>query len=110
MYSSQLLKGTFETIVLKLLSENDRLYGYELIQKVKDVSEGDISIPYGSIYPLLHKLESDGLVSVERVKNGKRVRRYYTITNAGKDIATERVEEFMRFARTMIQLLRPQTA
>ena len=47
MYSSQLLKGTFETIILKLLSENDSMYGYELIQKVKKLSEGEISFPVG---------------------------------------------------------------
>ncbi|MDA0193876.1 MAG: PadR family transcriptional regulator [Bacteroidetes bacterium] len=107
MYSSQLLKGTFETIVLKLLAENNSLYGYEIIQKVKESSNGEINLPFGSIYPTLHKLERNELVTMSQMNIGKRVRLYYTITAKGRNKSAEMVEEFMRFARTMIMLLRP---
>ncbi len=107
MYSSQLLKGTFETIILKFLAENKSLYGYEIIRKVRELSDGEINLPVGSIYPTLHKLERDELVTTSQMNIGKRVRLYYTLTAKGRNQATERVEEFMRFARTMITLLRP---
>lgn len=109
MYSSQLLKGTFETIILKLLSENESLYGYELIQKVKELSEGEITFPAGSLYPILHKMEEQGFVVTRRVELGRRVRRYYSLTPSGIEAARDKVEEFMRFARTMITILKPQT-
>ena len=108
MYSSQLLKGTFHTIILKLLSENRSMYGYELIQKVKELSNNEIVFPAGSLYPILHKMEAQGLVITKPVQIGKRVRRYYDITPLGVNQAREHVEEFMQFARTMITLLRPQ--
>lgn len=108
MYSSQLLKGTFDTIILKFLSENNTMYGYELIRKVKEASEGEISFPAGSLYPILHKMESDGLVVVNKVTQGKRSRLYYTLTDIGRNHAQNKVEEFMRFARTMITILKPK--
>jgi len=110
MYSSQLLKGTFETIILKLLTENESMYGYELIRKVKELSEGDITFPVGSLYPILHKMEAQGYVTTRKVEIGKRVRRYYAITSTGSNQAVKKVEEFMHFARTMITILKPKVA
>ena len=107
MYPSQLLKGTFETIILKLLAENDSLYGYQIIKKVRELSVGEISVPVGSIYPTLHKLEKNDFVTTNEIRIGKRRRMYYSITEKGQLAASEKVEEFMRFARTMINLLRP---
>mgnify|MGYP001277560220 CR=1 FL=1 len=40
MYSNELIKGTLKTIVLKLLSENGKMYGYEMTQKVKELTDG----------------------------------------------------------------------
>lgn len=105
MYSSQLLKGTFETIILKLLADHKRMYGYEISQKVKALSEGTIALPEGSLYPLLHKMEERGLVTTDRVKIGKRVRRYYSITPTGSSAATAKLEEFGQFILTMRNVL-----
>ncbi|MDN5202476.1 PadR family transcriptional regulator [Fulvivirgaceae bacterium BMA10] len=110
MYSSQLLKGTYQTIILKLLSEHDRMYGYEISQKVKELSKGDIQLPEGSLYPILHKMQEEGLVQMERVSIGKRVRRYYSITRAGHQSSKEKLQEFENFVRTMRLLLSPKTS
>ena len=72
MYSKELLRGTFKTIVLKLLIENGKMYGYEITQKMKDMSDSKIVITEGSLYPLLHKLEQDGVLTTEEVSIGKR--------------------------------------
>jgi len=77
MYSKELLKGTLEVIVLKLLSENDKMYGYELSLRVKEETDGKIHLKDGSLYPALHKLTKDGLLTYEEVNIGKRVRKYY---------------------------------
>ncbi|MBC7920855.1 MAG: helix-turn-helix transcriptional regulator [Ferruginibacter sp.] len=101
MYSSELLKGSLQTIILKLLSENGRMYGYEITGRVKALSEGEILLTEGALYPTLHKLEADGLVVTETVSLGKRIRKYYSLTPAGTATATARVQEFLEFVQTM---------
>lgn len=105
MYSSELIKGTLKTIVLKLLSENQKMYGYEITQKVKELTSDKIQITEGALYPSLHALEVDGIVTTEVVNIGKRVRKYYTLTKKGKNTAEEKVNEFADFINTMKFLL-----
>jgi PadR family transcriptional regulator PadR len=105
MYSSELIKGTLKTIVLKLLSENNQMYGYEITQKVKELTGNKIQITEGALYPTLHALESDGIVTTEIMNIGKRVRKYYKLTPQGKNNAMEKVNEFADFIQTMRFLL-----
>ena len=60
MYSSELIKGTLKTIVLNLLKENGKMYGYEITQRVKELTDGKIQITEGALYPTLHSLEKSG--------------------------------------------------
>ena len=110
MYSSQLLKGTFQTIILNMLAERGRMYGYEISQLVRAQSDGEILLPEGSLYPILHKMAEEGIVRTEQVQIGKRVRRYYSLTPKGQQHAVSSVEEFKRFVRTMQHLLSSKTA
>src|ERR1700752_3983573 len=80
MYSSELIKGTLKTIVLKLLAENKRMYGYEITQRVKDLTGNKIQITEGALYPTLHSLEADGILITEIEYIGKRVRKYYSLS------------------------------
>jgi PadR family transcriptional regulator PadR len=105
MHSPELLKGTLQTIVLKVLKDNGKMYGYEITQRVKDLSEGRILVTEGALYPTLHKLEAEGLVKTEVVNIGKRVRKYYTLTASGKSFAKDRVFEFVDFIKTMSAVL-----
>ncbi len=105
MYSSELIKGTLKTIVLKLLSENKEMYGYEITQRVKELTSNKIQITEGALYPTLHALESDGVVTTQIVNIGKRIRKYYTLTPKGKINAVEKVNEFADFINTMKFLL-----
>ncbi|MCK4408408.1 MAG: helix-turn-helix transcriptional regulator, partial [Bacteroidales bacterium] len=50
MYSQELIKGTLQTIILKLLSENERMYGYEITRKVKEITKKKINITEGALY------------------------------------------------------------
>ena len=101
MYSKELLKGTLKTIILKLLSESDRMYGYQITQKVKEVTEGKINLTEGALYPALHKLEADGLLTTEKIEVGNRVRKYYKLTKTGNNTAKEKVEELKEFMETL---------
>jgi len=110
MYSSELIKGTLKTIVLNLLKDNKKMYGYEISQKVKSMTDDKIQITEGALYPTLHALEKQGDVITEKVYIGKRVRKYYILTDQGKNTMTERVNEFADFMNTMKFLLDLDTA
>ena len=101
MHSKELLKGTLKTIILKLLAEHDRMYGYEITQKVKALTLGNIILTEGALYPTLHKLESEGLLTTEKVAVGKRIRKYYSLTPIGVSESVSKVEEFRSFVQTM---------
>ncbi|MFN5182833.1 MAG: PadR family transcriptional regulator [Bacteroidota bacterium] len=105
MYSSELVKGNLKTIVLKLLEQEGKMYGYEITQKVKLLSGEKIMITEGALYPTLHALESEGAVTTETEFIGKRVRKYYSLTKAGKNMMQVRVNEFRDFMNTMMLVL-----
>ncbi len=105
MYSSELIKGTLKTIILKLLKEQGKMYGYEITNRVKELTEGKIQITEGALYPTLHALEKKGELTTEKVFIGKRVRKYYSLTKAGKITVEDRVTEFSEFMKTMQILL-----
>jgi PadR family transcriptional regulator len=104
-YSSELIKGTLKTIVLKLLADNKKMYGYEITQKVKELTSDKILITEGALYPTLHALEHDGLVTTDVEYIGKRVRKYYSLSPAGKTRTKEKVNELADFMHTMAFLL-----
>lgn len=105
MYSSELIKGTLKTIVLNLLKEGNKMYGYEITQRVKELTSNKIQITEGALYPTLHALEKQGDVITETVNIGKRVRKYYILTDQGKKTVAARVNELADFMRTMRFLL-----
>jgi PadR family transcriptional regulator, regulatory protein PadR len=105
MYSSELIKGTLKTIVLSLLAKHGRMYGYEITQHVKEQTEGKIQLTEGALYPLLHRLEAEGLLLTEKENIGKRVRKYYTLTKDGTEQSVSLVAEFRAFSKTMTNLL-----
>lgn len=107
MISKELLKGSLKSIVLKLLSENSRMYGYEITQKVEELASGKIKLTFGALYPILHKLETDGAVVTEtEIMNG-RVRIYYKLTPAGRNVAVEKVKELQEFIEMIGILIKP---
>lgn len=85
------------------------MYGYEITQRVKALSVGRINLTEGALYPMLHKLEAEGLLKTETVHMGKRIRKYYSLTPEGNSIAQERVREFLDFVKTMSTVLQLQT-
>jgi DNA-binding PadR family transcriptional regulator len=105
IFSSELIKGTFKTIVLKLLADNKKMYGYEITQRVKELTSDKIQITEGTLYPTLHALESEGLVTTETEYIGKRVRKYYSLSPVGKTKTQEKIAEFADFVSTMQVLL-----
>lgn len=106
--NSQLFKGSLTTIVLKLLSEQDKMYGYEITKKVKEISGDEVNITEGALYPALHKLEADGLVSVSIEMTGNRPRKYYKLTSNGKKEVKTKLAELKAFFQQMQLVLNVQ--
>lgn len=82
----QMRKGTTTVIILKLLADADRpMYGYEIIQELEARSRGAFDFKEGLIYPRLHELERQGLLSSHwQGDEGGRRRKFYSITDAGR--------------------------
>ena len=108
MGTNQLYKGSLSTIILKLLGEKGRMYGYQITQEVKAISSGEFVITEGALYPMLHKLEAQGLLTVEIEMTGNRMRKYYSITKNGKKEVANLMTEMESYIRNMQSLLNPK--
>ena len=107
MKNSQLYKGSLNTIIMRLLEENGRMYGYEITQKVKEITKGDLNVTEGALYPALHKLEAEGFLDVEMEKVDNRLRKYYRLTASGEQETVNRLAELETFIKNMQVLVKP---
>ena len=102
--ATQLRKGVIEYCVLSLFKEGP-LYGGEVIQVLR--GKGQLLISEGTIYPLLSRLRSDGLVETEwRDTSTGAPRRYYRLTRSGKKAVAEFRDEWFRFRDSVDDILR----
>lgn len=108
MKNSNLYKGSLTTIILQLLSEHDKMYGYEITQKVKELTKGELKITEGALYPSLHKLEADGFLDVEVEKVDNRLRKYYKLTEQGTKETVNKLAELENYIKTMQALVNPK--
>jgi len=83
------------------------MYGYEITQRVKELTKGKIELTFGALYPILHKLEQEGVVQTESEVINNRNRIYYSLTESGYKTAKERVAELEEFVNTIKGLLKP---
>ncbi|SHN13676.1 DNA-binding transcriptional regulator, PadR family [Mucilaginibacter sp. OK098] len=100
-----MLKGTLQTIILKLLEDNSQMYGYEITQKVKEVTAGEFILTEGALYPALHKLEADGMLETFTEVVDSRVRKYYRLTEQGGKEVTDKLNEAQVFIEQLQLLL-----
>ncbi|MBI4599204.1 helix-turn-helix transcriptional regulator [Candidatus Uhrbacteria bacterium] len=101
-FSKELMKGAAELIVLQALCDHGESYGYQLVQTIADTNNNIFEMQEGTLYPILYRLESKGLVtSQKRTAPSGKERRYYTITKSGKKVLAERLGEFQSFMRAM---------
>ena len=101
-----LLAGSTGLLILRLLEEED-LYGYQMIERLRARSDDTFSLKAGTLYPLLHTLETQGLVqSYEQAAEGARVRKYYHLTDAGRTRLAEKTAEWREFSGAVERVLR----
>ena len=108
MGNSKLYKGSLTTIILKLLSERDKMYGYEITQMVRKLTNDELKITEGALYPALHKLEADGILEVEVINVDNRLRKYYKLTDKGTAETVNKLSELESYIKNMQVLLNPK--
>lgn len=92
--SKELLGASAIPIILSVLKNGDS-YGYEIVQRVKELTNGEIKWQEPSIYPVLKKLESSGMIkSYWKVQQGERPRKYYSILSEGKVQLEQNMQEW----------------
>ena len=103
--NNELIRGSVEIVILQLLSDND-MYGYQMIKTVNERSNGFFEWREGSLYPCLHKLVGEKLVTSYTREAGGRLRRYYSLTKQGREVAAERTEASREFCKALMFLLK----
>ncbi|HUR73060.1 MAG TPA: helix-turn-helix transcriptional regulator [Sporichthya sp.] len=98
------LRGHLDLLLLSVLERSDALHGYALIVALREGSDGIFDLPEGTVYPALHRLERDGLISSDWSTESGRRRRAYSLTDDGRRALAARREEWARFARGVEQL------
>lgn len=93
---AQLKRGLIEVCVLALLKKGDS-YGYQLI---KDVS-GLIQVSESTLYPILRRLETAGHLTVYTVEHNSRLRKYYAITDSGKQRICDFLSEWAELDKVL---------
>ncbi len=99
--NKELLKGSMKTLVLKMLLSKSS-HGYELAQRIEQLTKGNIILTEGTLYPLLHSLEADKCIeSFWEKPAGKRKRKVYKLTKLGKENLSEKTKSWNEFVKTM---------
>jgi PadR family transcriptional regulator PadR len=103
----QLRKGSTNLLILSIVS-TEKMYGYQIMRELERRSEGYFSMTAALLYPALHQLEADGLVESEwKDGQGKRRRKYYTITSRGRKALLESQSEWQTFLTNLFKTLQP---
>lgn len=104
--NSDLIRGNINTIILKALYDSDR-YGYDIIREIEQKSHGQYILKQPTLYSCLKRLENQGFIESywgeEQTSNGGR-RKYYRLTNEGKEIFKQSQDEY-EYSRTVIDNL-----
>ena len=95
------LSGSTSRLLLKLLEEKD-LYGYEMIESLRARSNNVFELKAGTLYPLLHSLEEKGFLTSYEKDIGGKIRKYYSITDAGKKHLIQKKKEWNEYSQAAV--------
>ena len=110
MLSRELVAASSKPLVLSVLSRGDN-YGYAIIQEVKTLSREEIEWTEGMLYPVLHRLERDGLITSrwDEAENG-RERKFYRLTERGRGALREEKDQWLKVHQTLQRLWKTSPA
>ena len=98
------LQGVPELLILRLLKEKE-MYGYEIVQGIRQRSGERVNFGEGVIYPLLHSLQKRRLLAIRRERVNGRPRVYYRLTTSGEKKLEEKVSDWEQVTDTIRSIL-----
>ena len=103
----ELMKGSADSLLLYVM-EQQPMYGYQIIKELERKSQGYFKFREGTLYPALHRLERAGLIQGkwEMLPSGRQ-RRYYYITDKGRQVLAEKMSEWEDFLTAMNLIIQP---
>jgi PadR family transcriptional regulator PadR len=100
-----LTKNCNEVLILVILSDGIK-HGYQVALEIEERSQGYFKFNHGTLYPILHKLESEGLIKgVWKQEGPKRKRKNYSLTDKGKTYMNSQVAEWQNFINSLLNIL-----
>lgn len=100
-----LLSGNTTMLILKLLEAKD-MYGYQIIEELAQKSDDTFRLKTGTLYPILHGLENDELVtSYDENADNARVRKYYHLTSKGEKLLKKKQLEWNDYSKAVNRIL-----
>jgi DNA-binding PadR family transcriptional regulator len=101
----QIRKGSTEILILSLLAK-EPMYGYQINQELRRRSGGYFDLKEGLLYPTLHRMQQERLLKSEWRQAGEaRRRKYYAITDKGRQVLSEQSAEWRAFIETLLNML-----
>lgn len=103
--SKELLKGTTTLLILQLLKEGDK-YGYEMVKELSTRSQDVFTLKEGTLYPILHNLESEGMIEAYWEETASsRKRKYYRLTQKGTKLLKEKKIEWQIYSKSVANII-----
>ncbi|KNY25306.1 PadR family transcriptional regulator [Pseudobacteroides cellulosolvens] len=100
-----LMTGSTTMLILKLL-ENCDMYGYQMIEELEKRSQNIFTLKAGTLYPILHSLEQQGMInSYEKEEDSTRPRKYYSLNKGGRKLLDEKRVEWEVYSSTVNNIL-----
>lgn len=105
-YERQMKKGVLDMLVLQLLTE-EKKYGYQLIMELREKSGDIFSLKEGTLYPILYRLEDDGLVESRwsGAESKQIPRKYYLMTKKGRQVLEEMYQSWRQITEGINKLM-----
>lgn len=105
-FQRDLLRGSLDMMILSALARGAQ-YGYGVQKQIEMASQGRVKIAAGTLYPILHRLESDKFIKSRWEDGAGRKRKWYELTASGKKRLVKQAEEWTQFAHCLQTLLAP---
>ena len=110
MISKALVAASTKPLILSILLSGEN-YGYQIIQSVKEISGGKLEWADGMLYPVLQRMQKDGLVSTKWKMSGEgRMRKYYRITEYGREQLQHERKQWLSVHAVLMKLWEPLPA
>ena len=103
-FQKDLLRGSLDLIVLSVVADEPQ-YGYLIQKRINLASHGQVKLPAGTLYPLLHRLEKDKLIKSQWDSSTGRKRKWYQITAKGSKRLAVQANQWQQYAECVSSLI-----